>query len=54
MFNKYYFSGEIDFFRIGCTPQEIVEQKFEEAKAETRSNTITLDLDPKKQLGFHI
>lgn len=29
-----YFSGEISFFRIGCAPQDHVENLFEEAKKE--------------------
>lgn len=38
-------SGEISFFRIGCTPKEIVEAHFEAAKAEMKNKSASVDLD---------
>lgn len=39
--------GIITYFRIGCTPQEVVDAHFEAAKAEVSSQSATLDMNQK-------
>ncbi|KAK6990839.1 YrdC domain-containing protein mitochondrial [Biomphalaria glabrata] len=39
--------GIITYFRIGCTPQEVVDGHFEAAKAETAAKPTKLDMDAK-------
>ncbi|GFO03330.1 yrdc domain-containing protein, mitochondrial [Plakobranchus ocellatus] len=39
--------GVITYFRIGCTPQEVVDAHFEAAQAEIRSQSATLDMNEK-------
>ncbi|RUS82592.1 hypothetical protein EGW08_009666 [Elysia chlorotica] len=39
--------GVISYFRVGCTPQEVVDAHFEAAKAEVNSQTATLNMNQK-------